>query len=66
MYMVKLSGTCYGGNTCCDDGICGEGEGDCDSDNDCLPGLICGKNNCIGSTFTSSDDCCVKGKEENR
>ena len=23
------------------DGSCGQGEGDCDSDSDCLPGLVC-------------------------
>ena len=23
------------------DGLCGQGEGDCDSDSDCLPGLVC-------------------------
>ena len=23
------------------DGTCGQGEGDCDRDSDCLPGLVC-------------------------
>ena len=34
------------------------GEGDCDSDNDCKGKLVCGSNNCAGSTFDSTDDCC--------
>lgn len=50
----------------------GVGDGDCDRDSDCLPGLVCGKDNC-GEPFRSSsgwptesllgwdttDDCCV-------
>ena len=41
---------------------CGEGEGDCDWNSDCLPGLRCGSNNCRGNSalLDSSDDCCVK------
>ena len=57
-------GTCNGGDSCCGaNGYkCGEGEGDCDSDNDCQPGLICHQqlNNCKGDGFDSTDDCCTK------
>ena len=35
------------------------GEGDCDLDNDCKGNLVCGSNNCAGSTFDSTDDCCT-------
>ena len=35
------------------------GEGDCDWDNDCKGNLVCGSNNCAGSTFDSTDDCCT-------
>jgi len=49
---------CKGGDSCCTDGICGVNEGDCDSDSDCQEGLVCGKDNCVGDTFDSTDDCC--------
>merc|ERR1712198_765865 len=49
---------CRGGDSCCRNGICGYGEGDCDSDDDCANGLKCGSNNCRGSGFDRSDDCC--------
>ena len=42
---------------------CGEGEGDCDSNNDCKSGLICGTNNCKGSQFTPGDDCCYRHRK---
>merc|ERR1712150_77841 len=38
------------------------GEGDCDTDEDCKEGLICGKDNCNGSSFDSTDDCCTLDK----
>ena len=35
-------GKCDGGYWCCGgDYLCGQGEGDCDNDNECLPGLKC-------------------------
>jgi len=41
--------------------LIGEGDGDCDRDSDCMPGLVCGTDNCdVGNVFTSSDDCCYK------
>jgi len=52
---------CYGGDSCCDsrpDG-CPEGEGDCDMDSHCAGELVCGEDNCNGSGFDSTDDCCM-------
>ena len=50
---------CNGGDSCCaEDNLCDVGEGDCDRDSDCLEGLICGKDNCVGNTFDTTDDCC--------
>merc|ERR1711970_1695775 len=51
---------CTGGDSCCaKDEVCGLGEGDCDTDADCSQGLICGKDNCQGTGFDSTDDCCM-------
>ena len=42
---------------------CGEGQGDCDKDSECLGNLVCGTDNCDASKFPDSDrtDCCRKG-----
>ena len=43
---------------------CNLGEGDCDKcdkDSDCLPGLKCGVDNCVGDSFQPTDDCCFSG-----
>ena len=47
---------------CCDTSHpCGEDQGDCDNDSECLGSLVCGKNNCNLSKFpTSKIDCCEK------
>ena len=55
-------------NSCCTpDTPCGEGEGDCDDDNECLGNLKCGQdkaqhdNNCAAhfdSVWDSKADCC--------
>ena len=59
MVPILISG-CNGGDTCCtSSNQCDVGEGDCDSDNGCKGNLVCGKNNCAGSTFDSTDDCCT-------
>merc|ERR1711970_1225135 len=51
---------CTGGDSCCaKDEVCGLGEGDCDTDADCSQGLIWGKDNCQGTGFDSTDDCCM-------
>ena len=42
-------------------GQCGEGEGDCDKDNDCLPGLICKS----GGLFGLANDFCTAGMLSN-
>ena len=54
-----------GGASCCkSSNQCGEGEGDCDSDNDCLGSLKCGQgsgfdDNCDTSLgFPTTHDCC--------
>ena len=50
---------CNGGDSCCTStNQCNIGEGDCDKDSHCLPGLKCGKDNCIGDGFDKTDDCC--------
>ena len=36
--------------------LCGQGEGDCDWDSDCLPGLVCDYDMWLG------EDDCVAGK----
>ncbi len=44
--------------------LCGEDEGDCDSNDECQDDLICGSNNCpLGLGFSSETDCCIIGKE---
>ena len=39
---------------------CGEGEGDCDNDSECLDGLKCGDDNCPAGFPTALYDCCYK------
>jgi len=46
------------GSCCRAEYQCSEGEGDCDSDDDCLDSLICGTNNC-DSVFPDTHDCCI-------
>ena len=51
---------------CSSDHPCKEGQGDCDSHSECMPGLKCGVNNCRNQFSTSSSawhstaDCCFK------
>ena len=51
-----------GGYDCCSASYkCGEGEGDCDNDNECLGNLLCGTDNCDQSLgFGPSYDCCIQ------
>jgi len=55
---------CTGGDSCCsEENKCGVGEGDCDSDADCMEGLLCGTGNCPSSRsafWDADDDCCYK------
>ena len=60
-----ITGTlCNGRSSCCIPGIpCREGEGDCNTNLDCMEGLVCGHNNCpkkSGQNWDLADDCCYK------
>ena len=62
---------CNGGDDCCSKRVfgelkCGKGEGDCKSDDDCQPGLFCGQDNCQGSGFDKSDDCCTRKRKTHK
>ena len=49
----------YSDGCCTVDQKCGENEGDCSEDADCMPGLMCGKNNCPKDMgFGERSDCC--------
>ena len=48
-------------NGCCtEDEPCDVGEGDCDSDDECMDGLTCGNDNC---PWGDGDDCCMGKKK---
>ncbi len=52
--------------SCCDkDHPCDLGEGDCDDDHDCMEGMTCGDDNCVGDGWDSSRDCCTKSTFKN-
>ena len=58
---AEASNCTFGDDSCCkSDNLCDEGEGDCDSDSDCLEGLECGRDNCPyeGDDWDYGDDCC--------
>ena len=48
---------------CTPSNLCGQNEGDCDVDEDCIAGLVCGVDNCFGvkefDIEGDADDCCV-------
>jgi len=48
----------YDKKCCSSTNQCGINEGDCDTDNDCQAGLICGQNNC-GVGWPINADCCT-------
>ena len=50
---------CAGSSSCCgvDGYLCDVQEGDCDTDADCKPGLVCGSNNCP-MRYGFLKDCC--------
>ena len=55
----------YQDGCCTPEQPCAEKEGDCSLDSDCLPGLVCGKDNCPKDVgFDSRAACCelVSGK----
>jgi len=55
-------GTSSDFNCCTPTMKCGQGKGDCDTDNDCETGLRCGINNCrlFYSAAHTSADCCAR------
>jgi len=64
--VCPIKSGCDGGDSCCKNGNCHAGEGDCDRDSDCYGDLVCGKANCHSgewwgdrSSFQPSDDCCM-------
>ena len=65
----SLDMVCRGGDSCCGPEatrICGEGEGDCQGDEDCEGTLQCGEDNCVtqagqaGGLWDAEDDCCER------
>ena len=64
-----LVASCAGGSNdwdCCyDRNRCNKGEGDCDQDFHCLPGLKCGKDNCkdFNPAAEADSDCCYEPGE---
>ena len=61
---VNPAPPCKGGDSCCTIlKQCDVGEGDCDTDKHCKDDLVCGTDNCAGSTFDSGDDCCAEPGE---
>merc|ERR1719187_3041669 len=57
------------GNCCTPERPCEEGDGDCDFDQDCAAGLLCGVNNCDKTNFPSfddDDDCCTTRSKAGR
>ena len=64
-YLLILAKLCnaIGGNVynCCSStNKCGLNEGDCDSNNECIGDLVCGRDNCQ-FPFPSDADCCEPG-----
>ena len=66
--LPELPMICRGGEHCCHRGhgsLCGDGEGDCNTDNDCDGALVCGSNNCLltriaDGLYDDQDDCCER------
>jgi len=59
-YFCLCSATRAAINCCTSANTCGVGEGDCDNNPDCQPGLVCGSNNCrqFHPAAPSWADCC--------
>ena len=53
---------CRGGEHCCTNNSCDEGEGDCNDNIECKGSLVCGNNNCerSGGMWDPEDDCCER------
>ncbi len=57
----KIPGKCGGADDCCaPDAPCEEGDGHCETDGECVLGLVCGFKNCEGEGFDENDNCCRK------
>jgi len=68
---TKNYGECNGNNPqvehCCSkDNKCEENQGDCDSDEDCKEGLVCGQQECNDMNFSEDADCCVIPDKEHK
>jgi hypothetical protein len=65
-YSLDCSNGSGGANCCTSSNQCGEGEGDCDSDAECIGSLKCGQgnglnDNCDNSLgFPANYDCCYE------
>ena len=53
------------GRCCTSSSPCVEGEGDCENNDECGVGLVCGTNNCkqFGDFFHERDDCCENSSD---
>ena len=47
---------------CTPENPCNYLDGDCDENEDCDLGFLCGTDNCQGPGFDATDDCCDFGK----
>ena len=47
----------YNKHCCTVEEPCGLGEGDCDTDDECADGFVCGTNNCVGFPNPKADCC---------
>ena len=55
-------GTLKDGECCTEQEKCSLGGGDCDKDSECVPGTVCGKDNCqdFHPTAAKLSDCCIE------
>ena len=58
--LTVCDGSVYDASCCSTKNQCGIDQGDCDSDDECADGFICGLNNCPDSfSRYASADCCT-------
>ena len=59
MYSIPECGDCATCARCCSPTQpCSEWQGDCNTNADCAGRLVCGQDNCFGSGYSETDDCC--------